>query len=116
MATTLDINTDYTIFDNTESVDVLLKRNPTVSVTVASGLRAPMDRQLKSMQNAHLTRDFAMWFIPDALLNPASNGREPKERDTIEDASDTWTIMKVLEIRLGNSLSGWNCSCIKQVT
>lgn len=104
----IDITDDYAIFDNTESLTLILKRNAgDTSVTVANGLRGRLSRSELTSLGAYLNGDELSFFLPGDQVGSSNT---IYSGDTVTDgASAVYTITSTSRSELGTSLSGWRC-------
>lgn len=101
---------NYLVWNNTEAVTLNLYRNgATDTVSVASALRGSVGwRDNQTLQVLQETAD-QTWNIPEALLNPSSNGRTIRRGDSITDAqSVVWAVVAV-NVREHGGV--WHCIC-----
>lgn len=112
----MDISSDYTIFDNPESVIVTLKGSGgDQQVTIDNALRGTLTRREADALGLQLSTDGTAWFIPNAQLTADDGQRTIELRDTITAGSEAWTVENVVTVRMGSSVSGFRCLCTKQV-
>jgi hypothetical protein len=109
---------EYVSWVDTEAVTVTIYATSggpgsgtNVSIATAS--------QLNEYQARRIFEEFThdantkVWIIPDALLNPSTNGRVLKNGDVIQDANAIkWRIDKVSRVKMDTQ---WICLSVKQL-
>jgi hypothetical protein len=106
---TIDASSDYQYWDNTEAVTVSLVRDSTTTVSISAALQQDVSRRTESYLGVHVTGDETIWHVPNALLNPASNGREILIDDLITDAGGlVWAVVAVTRAAWKTR---WECLC-----
>ena len=110
MANTIDVTTDYLIFDNTEAVTVTLKRAAgDTARSVTSALQRAVTRNDSQTAGVQIGSDSTVWHIANDEL---TSGDAIKEGDTITDAASVvWTVKGV---SFGTFETRWRCVCVKQ--
>ena len=112
------LDAEYTSWVDTQAVTVTIYATSggpgsgtNVSIATASQLNESQARLVFGELNHDANKK--VWIIPDALLNPSSNGRVIKDGDQITDANNvTWRIDTVKQVKMDTQ---WICSSVKQL-
>lgn len=110
---TIDKSENYLTWDDTQAVTVSLIRNAgTTAVSVGVALPAQLSRRDTVALAATSDTAEKVWSVPDALLNPASQGRRITRNDTITDAAGVvWRVVSAEQVEDGTC---WRCVCAPQ--
>ncbi len=116
MPVTLDLSSDYELFDNTEPVDVVLKSLGGTAaentVRVENALRRELSKREQESLGGLLNNRSVVWEIPVEQLGDSV---EIQEGDVIlelePDAPLRWTVVST---QLATLKTRWRCICNKQ--
>jgi hypothetical protein len=110
MGLTIDISSDYLLWDNTEAGTLTNTSGAgDTDVAVATTMAADLSRQeLAASDGVYTPRD-KTWSIPAALLS----GYEPKPRDIWTDTATgtEWTALEVRRAAIGSSVCHYVLTC-----
>lgn len=110
MPITLDVYSDYLLFDNTEPVDVTL-RSIDEEVRIENALRRQLSRREQDLYGALLTNQSVIWEIPVEQLGPF----DVQEGDFISELeNDSTTVWTVVSAQHATLKTRWRCVCNKQ--
>ena len=90
--TDINLAEDLLLVDNVQSVTLTLKRSSgDVSVTIDHANNGPLDKNLDSSFGTE--GNAYAWTIPDVELNPASEGREIRPQDELNDGTHVYVVL-----------------------
>lgn len=105
----LDITTDCTHFEGSESVSVTFRRaDGRTTIVVDGALRRAVSRSARSFDGVTIVGDETIWHIPHVSL---SSGLTPQPGDSIAVGAEVWSIVAADQVTLGTR---WRCACRKQ--
>lgn len=101
----------YTLIPDRETVSVRLKRpDGDTTLSIADCWQKPT-RVNGRFVGILLTGSEQMWHIPDARLNPASNGRRMTKGDEITTADLPGIVFEVIAVEFKTLRTVWVCLC-----
>lgn len=104
----LDLTTDCTRLEGSESVSVTFRRTDgRLTIVVDGALRRAVSRSARSFDGVTLVGDETIWHLPQASL---TTGLTPQPGDSIAAGTEVWSIVAADQLTLGTR---WRCACRK---
>lgn len=106
---TLDISTEYMLWDNVESVTVNIKSGTTYgsNITVANALRMDIDLRKQVFNGVRLESGQLFFWLPVAQVG--SSNRPDQDMKITDSGGAVYYKITAVRRSLGNSYSHWEC-------